>query len=69
MKHGTSNKAILLFTTHVVTGNFERDMNNSRLSLNDLHLMKEYLEELTHAKLSIEDIEADVNTVNEEDEQ
>ena len=70
MKHGNNYPNIRDGNTfHIVTGNFERDMENPRLSHNDLHLMIKYLEELTHAKMFIADIEADINTVGEEDEQ
>tara|TARA_R110002050_G_scaffold110430_2_gene222676 strand:+ start:1272 stop:1409 length:138 start_codon:yes stop_codon:yes gene_type:complete len=41
----------------LTTGSFERDVKEPRLSIDDLYIMKDYLEEVMWEKIHIEKIE------------
>lgn len=41
----------------LTTGNFERDVKEPKLTIDDLYIMKEYLEEVMWEKIHVEKIE------------
>ena len=51
-----------------VTGNYESDLNNPQLTHDEIAKMIWYCQELQGGKMFIEDIDADVNTINDEEE-